>query len=370
LIGSGQFSGIRGNFAADPRFVDADNDDFRLGEESPAAARATVLPAPNEDIDGIRRGYYPDLGAFERAATASTRTSGLDCGDGQVQWGPTDTTGGTFVGFETCDDGNQADGDGCSAFCQREASAAEGKLSFFAGNLCVVRKNGELDCWGDVASATPSGSFAQVATNQYYACALRSDGSVTCWLEGGIQGAYVPAGKFTSIASDGTQTCGLRADGGVSCWTDDEETLSEDGSFGSIATAGAFRVCALSAQGAETCWEPYDSFPAGPFLQIFPDRYGGCGLSPNGVLSCLPDMDSFVAIVPDAAFQRVSISRTDGLGIRPDGRVAHWRINHVELPPEAQQRPFIDVVGANLACGLTADDKVSCWNAPLGYPQE
>jgi cysteine-rich repeat protein len=366
LMGGGQFTGVRGNFSADPLFEDAEAGDFRLQPGSPAQARATASLAPDQDIAGVSRGYRPDLGAYERAGHTGTGLTGLSCGDRVVQWGSVETALGTFRGFETCDDGNQTNGDGCSEFCQREATAPQHKLSRFGGSLCVVRQNAHLDCWGDIAKGMPTGSFEQVAVSQYYACALRDGGAVTCWLEGGLLGAFSPSGEFSALSSDGVQTCGVKAGGGIECWNDAKATVSHDGNFAQVATNG--RVCGLSALGTATCWDPYVGFPTGQVLQIFPDLYGGCALSPDGLLSCVPNVDFFVDTVPDAGFQRAALDHWDGLGIRPDGRLAHWHLNSVDLP--IQDRPFIDAVGSSAGCGLSADDKVYCWGPPGPLPQE
>jgi hypothetical protein len=61
LIESGQFSGLDGNFAADPLF----DDGFRLSADSPALGRGDPPWAPLLDLDGAVRGDAPDLGAYQ-----------------------------------------------------------------------------------------------------------------------------------------------------------------------------------------------------------------------------------------------------------------------------------------------------------------
>jgi len=201
LISSGQFTGLRGNFSADPLFADLNNADLHLLPGSPAAARGTVLPSPDTDLDGRARGVHPDVGAYERLEHRGEALAGLACGDGVAQWGAVQTPQGSFVGFETCDDGNRVDGDGCSSFCQLEARATLGQMSRAGSTgLCAIRSDRSLSCWDDIATGVPKGSFSQVVVGDGYACALDTAKLVQCWLPGGLKGAYAPSGQFLQIA--------------------------------------------------------------------------------------------------------------------------------------------------------------------------
>jgi hypothetical protein len=219
-----------------------------------------------------------------------------------------------------------------------------------------------LSCWGEIAKGAPTGSFTQVSLAMYYACALRSDGAVVCWLPNGLLGAFQPAGKYGSMSGNASQICGVRSDGGIACWNDNAATFAKDGNFARVATN--YRVCGLSATGASTCWDPYTDFPTGPFLQVFPDRYGGCGLSLSGALTCLSDESFFVSSPPDAALFSVSLSATSGVGLRPDGHAISWMENGITMP--VQNQAYSEV---SFGCGLTATHDVHCWAASEGFPK-
>jgi cysteine-rich repeat protein len=60
--------------------------------------------------------------------------AGLLCGNGVVD------------APETCDDGNHASGDGCSAFCIEEGPIVD--LQANADRSCVIGQGGTLRCWG------------------------------------------------------------------------------------------------------------------------------------------------------------------------------------------------------------------------------
>ena len=60
---------LDGNIIEDPRFVDPDNGDFRLKDDSPCIGAGLTEDAPETDILGIIRGVPPDMGAYENALT-------------------------------------------------------------------------------------------------------------------------------------------------------------------------------------------------------------------------------------------------------------------------------------------------------------
>jgi hypothetical protein len=59
------YTGVNGNFDADPLFVKASAGDFRLGAGSPARGAGTSEGAPANDIDCRPRGAPPSIGAYE-----------------------------------------------------------------------------------------------------------------------------------------------------------------------------------------------------------------------------------------------------------------------------------------------------------------
>ncbi len=65
IIQSPEFTGMNGNIASGPGFVDARNGDFHLSLGSPAINRGTGTGAPSEDLDCRLRVGTPDIGAYE-----------------------------------------------------------------------------------------------------------------------------------------------------------------------------------------------------------------------------------------------------------------------------------------------------------------
>ena len=117
------------------------------------------------------------------------------------------------------------------------------------GKTCGVRRNGEIQCWGDagfVGIPVPSGKFTDVSLGTLHACAVQSgDGRVLCW-GNGIYGEDVPpSDRFKSVTTGTDHTCGLRENDTVICWGRNE--------WGQLDFPGDIKVSSLKAGGAQTC---------------------------------------------------------------------------------------------------------------------
>ncbi len=97
LISGPSWARKNGNINGDPLFVNAPAGDFHLTVASPAINAGTTIGAPSLDLDGVRRGAQPDIGAFEYGAiprpqltviaaqlggsgTVTSSPAGINCG--------------------------------------------------------------------------------------------------------------------------------------------------------------------------------------------------------------------------------------------------------------------------------------------------
>jgi hypothetical protein len=85
------FSGLNGNFFADPLFIDSVHDDYHLQIDSPAINKGTSEGAPITDLENRERAGAPDIGAFEfdGASIARFSLTTVVTGDGTVIPNPT-----------------------------------------------------------------------------------------------------------------------------------------------------------------------------------------------------------------------------------------------------------------------------------------
>lgn len=86
---------------------------------------------------------------------------------------------------------------------------------------CALRSDGTITCWGYNRfgrTDAPAGAFIAVSAGRDHVCGLRSDNTVTCWGLHPSDAAGPPDGTFTAVTAGDDASCGLRADQTVECW--------------------------------------------------------------------------------------------------------------------------------------------------------
>ncbi len=185
-----------------------------------------------------------------------------------------------------------------------------------AGNewTCGLRADGNVDCWGGVPStlgvdppvlASPPGSFLQVAVPDSYPefCGLTTDGRVRCWWDGAYYITELSGGPFVQLSVGGPQICGLRADGRAVC------------------------VFAHISDDPWTVATPSESFvqiSVGGSVVGGPDSANGCGIRPDGRLSCWGERYPWLLESPEGRFSYVGVGHHHACALREDGTIECW----------------------------------------------
>ncbi|MEQ1567658.1 MAG: RCC1 domain-containing protein [Myxococcota bacterium] len=228
-------------------------------------------------------------------------------------------------------------------------------------NTCGVGRDGRVKCWcGPVQGNPPCGSeltgeFLQVEVASDAACARDLGGVIRCF--DGYQGYTpalmrdIPVDPMIDLSISENLGCALRLDGSPTCWGATwmfSPTGEPDGDFGlgeappldltytDIAVGDRFG-CALAVDGEVHCWgtdpwlQDFPSAPPGPFTQIAADYMEACGLHPDGRVECWGTTDNLTPPPP-------------------------------VVQTEAPDEPLTSVaLGDHAACGVTLDGRLRCW---------
>jgi hypothetical protein len=229
------------------------------------------------------------------------------------------------------------------------AAAVPGDLRFrdlAAGDraICGVMLEG-VECWGESTSplrgVRRGGEFAQVSVGWGFACALDTDGKVTCF---GAEPWELPVtvadGRFVRVSAGGTRgsyqhasVCAIRLDETVVCWRYSlDGVLGDDyaptGSFAQVA-AGHHYDCGTLTDGRASCWDDTGAIeaPEGTFTRVLPGLQQNCGLRTDGSVTCWTtpwgdyDLSQLIALSGDygGSFVDLSMGGDFVCGVRADG---------------------------------------------------
>ncbi len=296
----------------------------------------------------------------------------------------------------------------CWGNYQAFAEAPEGVFAAVSAGIehaCALRLSGLTECWGTStvrgsATTPPEGKYTDIATGDYFACALKAEnGEAECWGSGftinsdpPLRG-IIPPGRFTTIHAGGNDVCGLRENGTVECWARyspeydnrypeyNPYLVPPKGKFTTINVTGGL-ACGMRPGEKHECWSVNGGIspvPDGDFLTVGLGGSGywseACGALRNGGVECWQltwTKGETVEELPETrrdaegVFIKLSTSDSHKCGLRPSGETECWSAPWMEEHPvwETPQGVFVDISsGQDYACGLRPDWSVECWGS-------
>ena len=200
-------------------------------------------------------------------------------------------------------------------------------LSASQTDMCVVRINGNVRCWGDNLTRqlnVPAGQFNAVAAGEYHDCGLRTDGTVSCWGANSSGEAVAPAGLFSAVATGIYHSCGLRADGAIQCWGSNShgEASAPARQFPAV-TAGNEYSCGVRTDGSLQCWGSNSGgqvdVPPGQFRAVSAGFGYACAINTDNTVRCWGQDFEGRTSAPAGLFHTVSTNSGHSCGVRTDG---------------------------------------------------
>ncbi len=240
---------------------------------------------------------------------------------------------------------------------------------------CALRTDGTITCWGNNEwgqADAPGGSFSAVtaggAPANAHSCALRTDSTVTCWGNNEWGQADAPGGSFSAVTAGAAHSCALRTDSTITCWGNNKygQADAPGGSFSAV-TAGGAHSCALRTDSTITCWSDYPDdvadAPGGSFSAVTAGAAHSCALRTDSTITCWGYKKSGVADAPGGSFSAVTAGHYHSCGLRTDGTITCWGSNGYGQA-DAPGGSFSAVTaGGAYSCALRTDSTITCWGS-------
>ena len=222
----------------------------------------------------------------------------------------------------------------------------------------------------DAPTLASRGGFKAVSAGGAHTCAIRTDGTVTCWGDNAHGQADPPPGTYESVSAGGTHTCAMRTDGTVECWGRNlyGQSNHPEGVHRAV-TAGDAHTCAIRADGTIRCWgisfARQPDRADGEYIAVAAGALHACAVGVDGTISCWGENDHGQAEAPPGTYRAIAAGQLHACAIRSDDTVvcwgASWEGHGQTDTPEGAYRAV--TAGGYHACAIRADDMLACWGA-------
>lgn len=199
-------------------------------------------------------------------------------------------------------------------------------------HTCALHSDGVLSCWGDaspkpVLIARPRRATRSLVVGPNGVCALLDDATVQCfhtrWEESPSGRSLMPEAEamkdVASLALGSSHACAVTTDGALSCWgagndgeVDPDRKLGDERwvpptriqGLGAVASVAVplRQTCALLVDGQTACWgSPYHGEGRGR-LRVLPWKHPATALAMSYWFGCALGVSSKVLCMGDTAF--------------------------------------------------------------------
>ncbi|QYM79529.1 immunoglobulin domain-containing protein [Horticoccus luteus] len=236
----------------------------------------------------------------------------------------------------------------------------------------------EIRGWGKgVGANVPAGIYDAVAVvaGNFYALALRADGTVVSWGSSYGGAAQVPAGltNVIGLAGGSSQSYAWRADGTVVGWGQPSGEMNVPQGLSDVIAlaAGDFHVLALRGDGTVVAWgnatQGAQAVPAGlaHVTAIAAGRAHSLALKSDGTVTGWGSNAWGQATPPAGLKQVVAIAAGGDLSValKRDGTVVTWGLGAADItrPPQGLTDVVKIAAGNAFALAVRANGSVTAW---------
>ena len=247
-------------------------------------------------------------------------------------------------------------------------------MSAGAYHTCAIKTDGTLTCWGyngDEQASPPSGLFGgahlpTVDAGYYHTCAIKPTAPWPAGVTTSTARLARPTGTFTAVSAGGSHTCAIRTGGSIACWGEDSSSQSDPpaGTFVDVS-AGALDTCALQDNGTLVCWgdQTYgeSSPPTGTYTEVSAGGFFNCAIKTDGTLACWGESSYSQTVPPAGKYIAVAAGFFSACAIKTDGTIACWGSNtgYNTTPPAGK---YVALSSGYLHhCAIATDGTLSCW---------
>lgn len=213
-------------------------------------------------------------------------------------------------------------------------------------DACALREDGSVSCFctgwypGSCDELPDRDDLVEVVSADGYACALDEAQMLLCWGGAEIE-AGVPNKAVLDFSAEEQGVCVVFETHQVYCWGNMTEVWAAEAENDPPVlqgpppeldyiqvSVGRSHVCALDTAGEAHCWgdtgfrEPFPQPGPGPYTELFSWNQITCGLRPSGEAECWYDMPGMLDewFIPDERWAQLGLGEWDACGITLDGR--------------------------------------------------
>ena len=177
----------------------------------------------------------------------------------------------------------------------------------------------------------------QEALLNAYRCRFNTD---TQLVPGGCNAQSEPTdtdGIYTAIAAGFYHSCAITTQGAATCWghNGDGKADAPDGTYTAIATSQN-HSCTITTQGTATCWGHNGSgqadAPDGTYTAIAAGSSHSCAITTQGTATCWGHNGDGKADAPDGTYTAIATSRNHSCALGTDLIIVCWDWT-TSLPP-------------------------------------